>query len=381
MGSATPRRSNRPGPAARYLLLPVALLLLFLGPVDRTLRAMEIVALNASGGHLAMVTRLAPDPVPDTVSIDFAGSSIDSDFYDPGGFGKQPRIVLVNGLVEDGRNYPLLVLVARSLTRTGFQVLVPELYNYQHLRLDARDSAVLAATLRHGDRANAILGFSVGGSLAMIAANQVAHPVGVITIGAYGSLPRVIETALTGQFEHDGHTIPYQPASVVWAAVRDTLLAELPPTDAALLRDIFPGRSPQPVDSHAQLAPALSGEGRTVYELILARERDHVMQRMVNLPNRLRRLIDELSPANQMGPGRGQTVLYHFTGDPFIPSQEGIDLARQLAPRSQLFDSGLIDHGEIALPPLNFDSLRSFYLPETAAFIGFSSAALSAAGR
>ncbi len=365
----------------RWLLLPVALCAILIGPIDRNLRALELVSLNATSARLAPITRLAPQAARYEKEIQVGGEPVRVSVFDPGGLANPPRVVLANGVVVDGRNYGELVLLAQSLARVGYLVEIPELYTYSHLRLDGRDVAVLQAAISDPRPAAAVIGISVGGSLGLIAAARVDAPVGVVAIGPYSRLDQVLAAATTGRIGYAGKTVGYRPASFVWTVLRDTLLADLRPDDRLLLSRLFPGRGPQPDPLQAHLVGQLGVEGRSVYALFTLRDHARLPETLARLPVRLRQQLTELSPATWAAAGTGRVVIFHFAGDPYFPAQESRLLTAQMGERARLFDSGLIDHGQLRLPSLDASNLVGYYLPETLSFMRFVSAALEASGR
>ena len=358
-------------------MLPLALCLLLLSPIDRNLRGLELVLLNATSAKVGLLSRHAPAPQLETHSQRIAGVELPVSVWGSGGWQDKPRLVLANGVVRDGRNYGPLVVLAQSLARVGFEVAVPELFSYRQLRLHLHDVEVLESAILGPAPADAVIGISVGGSLGMIAANRVPDPPPVIAIGPYAELEQILSAALTGHIEHRGRAVPYKPDGFVGRVLRDTVLAHLSPADAVRLEPVFN----EPHAAGPDLAPHLSHDGRAVLDLFRLTDHRHLPGVVAGLPPRLRLLLAELSPSFWIGGGTGRAVVFHFSGDPYFPQHGSQALVEQLGPRGQLFDSGLIDHGELVLPPLSPYSLGSHYLPEVLGFMRFVEAALEAAGR
>ena len=360
----------------RWLLLPLAVCLLLLVPIDRKLRGLELLALNATSGNAALVTRLAPEPRLEIETLRVAGADLPVSVWGSGRWQPGPRLVLGTGVVRDARNYGPLVLLAQSLARVGFEVAVPEFFSYRQMRLHLNDVRVLEAAIGGPDPADAIVGISVTGSMGMIAASRSPDPPAVVAIGPYGELEQVLSAALTGRFDHRGETVDYRPDGFVGQVLRDTVLAHMSPADAVRLKPVFndPGSAGQGLAQH------LSSDGRAVLELFRLSDHRHVPSVVAGLPPRLRLLLTELSPTFWVGGGSGRAVIFHFSGDPYFPHHGSQLIVEQMGSRGQLFDSGLIDHGELVLPPISLKSLREHYLPESVRFLGFVDAALQATG-
>ncbi len=334
------------------------------------------MALNATSGKVGLVSRHAPAPRLETETLTVAGVDLPVSVWGSGRWLGRPRLVLANGVVRDGRNYGPMVVLAQSLARVGFEVSVPELFAYRQLRLHLHDVEVLEAAIRGPEPADAVIGISVGGSLGMIAASRSDNPPPVVAIGPYGELEQILAAVLTGSFEHRGQPVTYRPNGFVGQVLRDTVLAHLSHAEAERLAPLYA----DPGSAGPEISRELSSDGRAVLELFRLRDHREVRTVIAGLPPRLRLLLAELSPSFWVGERGGRAVIFHFSGDPYFPRQGSELLVEQLGARGELFDSGLIDHGELVLPALSPQSLGGHYLPETVRFMGFLDAALEAAG-
>ena len=332
--------------------------------------------LNATSGNAAIVTRLAPQPRFQLETLRVAGTDLPVSVWGSGRRQPQPRLVLAIGVVRDARNYGPAVVLAQSLAKVGFEVALPELFSYRQLRLHLQDAAVLERAIGGPDPAEAVVGISVGGSLGMVAASRSPDPPAVVAIGPYGDLQQVLAATLTGHFQHDGQSVAYQPDGFVGQVLRDTVLAQLSPADAVRLKPVFS----DPGSAEPGLAQHLSHDGRAVLELFLLRDHRQVPAAVAGLPPRLRLMLAELSPVFWVGGSSGRAVVFHFSGDPYFPQHGSRSIVEQMGERGELFDSGLIDHGELVLPAVSPRSLGEHYMPETVRFLRFVYAALEATG-
>ena len=80
--------------------------------------------------------------------MDWREGGLQADLYDPGGLGLKPGLILVNGVVREGRRYSDFENLAWGLSRAGFVVMVPDLLNYREFRLVADDVDILADAFR-----------------------------------------------------------------------------------------------------------------------------------------------------------------------------------------------------------------------------------------
>lgn len=150
-------------------------------------------------------------------------SELNADLYVAPG-GPSPGIVLVLGALREGRRYPLLVTLARSIAAYGFAVLVPELGRLRRLIVgeDALEDLIRAALALTGqdgvtESPVGLFGFSLGGSLALMAAadDRLHDRVACVTsMGGYFSLHDMLTAATTGKLGAGGEEIALAAPSV-----------------------------------------------------------------------------------------------------------------------------------------------------------------------
>jgi acetyl esterase/lipase len=110
-----------------------------------------------------------------------------------------PGILLIHGAVEGGAFDSRFVALARAMAIRGATVATPDLPSLRKFGLDAEDPARIAAIARWfsdrkdlvEDRAVALVGISVGGSYALVAASrpEVKERISmVLAFGAYANL-------------------------------------------------------------------------------------------------------------------------------------------------------------------------------------------------
>jgi len=139
-------------------------------------------------GVLSRAKDLHPGPHPGCARAEnlVAGNGWRFDRYSPckpqGG-----KLVLLHGWTLKGKDDPRLVAFAQSLAIAGIDCVVPHLPGLADLALDPSDVEGLGVFLREEGLAAGVVGFSLGGSYALLAA-KAAAPRFVITISGYGDL-------------------------------------------------------------------------------------------------------------------------------------------------------------------------------------------------
>jgi dienelactone hydrolase len=254
-------------------------------------------------------------------------------------------MLLVLGVNNVGRNHPAVERVADGLARTGVAVLVPDSRVLLEGRLElgevdgvVRAFQLLAARPEVDPGRLGIVGFSVGGSLALLAAGDPRIADEVRWVNAFGAFADA-ETYLAAASAHayrgpDGSEVPWTPSALareiylqfMLDIVRDTDDREA--LDAAFRSDIIDGERPSP---DAALRDSLETDtAQTIHDLLTAGSLDRATAAIDGLPRRARSFIDAISPLGQVDAIRSDVHLMHETEDHHVPFVESRALAAAL---------------------------------------------------
>lgn len=271
-------------------------------------------------------------------------------------------ILLVFGVNNLGRNHPAIERVADALARTGVVVLVPDSRTLLEGRLEVGeidgvvDAFELLAARPEVDRERiGIVGFSVGGSLALLAAGDPAIADDVRWVNAFGAFA-------------DARTYL---ASVASHAYRAAGGAEVAWTPTPLAREVYVGFLLGQVDDVADRAALMAAYGeavvagerpepdlgvrealstpvaRTLNDLLVSGSLDDAIDAIGELPDESLAFIDAISPARHLGGVQADVYLMHETEDHHVPFVESRALAAALEPTGLLEDHTefrLFDH-------------------------------------
>ena len=320
-------------------------------------------------------------PLPRVTTLAYTtrdGYELLADLYEPPDASNLPAIVLVNGVVPEGRGYQPLVDFASGLARTGFVVLVPDALDYGNYRVFPEDIGALVRGFQVLQSRPSVdptrvgfIGFSMGGSLAMVAAAdpEIADDVALIaTIGAYYSLDAMLRAVTTSTVKVDGGFLPYQPDSYVWLVTRNTLLSAIPDErDQEALFHLFAMETPDP---DPETLPAydpdeLGPPARRVFDLFINRDPQAVHTLMDRVRTEMPGVLESISPDAHIDRLRAPAALLHDRGDLYVPAQESLRIYDQLGgePRVQLAVLDVIQHAQLSAPDLSPPVLLGSFLP------------------
>jgi dienelactone hydrolase len=264
-------------------------------------------------------------------------------------------MLIVFGVNNLGRNHPVIERVADGLARSGVAVLVPDSRTLLEGRLEVgeidgvvRAFQLLAARPEVDRDRIGIVGFSVGGSLALLAARdrRIADQVDwVNAFGAYADAASYLASVAAHAHDGDPDWTPTPLAREVY--LRFALTQVTDPDDrrsleAALAAPILAGIRPA---ADPQLREALATEdGRAVHDLLTAPTLDAATAAIAALPVRSRAFIDAISPVRHLDGLSADVYLMHELEDHHVPYVESRVLAAGLEGSGRL-----VDHTEFRL--------------------------------
>jgi acetyl esterase/lipase len=260
-------------------------------------------------------------------------------------------MLLVFGVNNLGRNHPIIERVADGLARTGVGVLVPDSRTLLEARLevDEIDGVVQAfevlAARPEIDRARVgIVGFSVGGSLALLAAGDPRIAGEVRWVNAFGAFADA-STYLAAVSAHayrgaDGAAVPWTPTPLVREVYLSFLLEQLADgpdrrlLEAAFAEAILAADRPSP--DVALRGSLQTDAARFINDLLTATTLEDAEEAIEALPAGVRAFMDAISPVRHLDGLRADVHLMHETEDHHVPFVESRALAAELESRGRL---------------------------------------------
>jgi acetyl esterase/lipase len=189
-----------------------------------------------------------------------------------------------------------------------------------------------------------IVGFSVGGSLALLAAADPrisAHVAWVNAFGAYADAATYLASvAAHAYIGPDGAPVAWQPTPLAREVYLRFMLERVSDTEdrerlrAAFEGPILAGERPDP---DARLRRSLTTRvARTVHDLLAAATLEDARSAIDELPVSSRRFIDAISPIRHLDGLAARVHLMHETEDHHVPYVESRALANALRQRGLL---------------------------------------------
>jgi acetyl esterase/lipase len=273
-------------------------------------------------------------------------------------------MLLVFGVNNLGRNHPVIERVAEGLARTGVAVLVPDSRTLLAGRLEVGeiDGVVHAfETLRDRPEVDperiGIVGFSVGGSLALLAAadQRIAADVGWVNVfGAYADartyLAAVAAHAHPGT---DSEEVAWEPSALAREVYTAFMLEQVTDVEdrarlAAAYGDTLVDPEADPPAGSAEVREALETDGAiAVHDLVTAGSYAAARDAIDALPAASLDFIDAISPVRSAEGLTADVYLMHEVTDHHVPIVESDALADYLAGEGLLVNDTrfrLFDH-------------------------------------
>jgi len=265
------------------------------------------------------------------------------DLWSPG--WAAPAIVLLPGAAPKGRSDPRVRAVAGALARSGRMVFVPELHLYK-ARFEVADIDVIARAAaglwRRSGVPVVLLGFSLGGSFALLAAarpSAQSDVAGVATFGSYFDLLGVLQAATTGVSVVGAHREPWRADPRAGAVVRDVATALVEPGERTALRAALRGEA-----DPAALPPG----ARAAYDLVTNNDPARTYPLAARLDATGHALLADFSPAAVAQRIKVPVFAMHSRDDPLVPYGELLRLHRGL-PRARIQTVSAFTHVDLHL--------------------------------
>ena len=251
--------------------------------------------------------------------------------------GPKTAILFVPGLTPNGILNPRFVAVSRSLARSGYVVITPRLSGFDNFRLEPAAIQEIALWYSHMRerawfpvRKAGIVGVSVGGTLALLAAAR--HPECrnvdfVVCIGGYQDLWRCQQRWFSnarGVDSHGRYPVQFYGKWILMLTALDAMRSRRDHDQIErALTDLV-------VTAKTSVTPSkLGAEGGLWYNLAVGEQMTDAVL-LARITQQLQVRYRELSPGEELSAITCPVFLVHGAYDELIPAEETLELEKLL---------------------------------------------------
>jgi dienelactone hydrolase len=297
------------------------------------------------------------DPAERGVAVEErdVGLEAPADLYlPPGGARPSGALLLIHGLLHDGKRDLRLRGLATAVAAHGVAVLVPEFPDMKRLKVRREEVTEVARAIRAldslpGVRRLGMAAFSFGAGPALLALAEpgVAERLDVLVLfGAYHDLTEVVAYQTTGAAAAPDIPPPDPRARWYFLAANTDLVQDA--HDRELLAEVARRRLAAPGAGAGGLEEGLGPEGRRFYDLLVNRDPQQFPALVAALGPAVTALLADLSPSRATLPDlHADVFLIHARSDPLIPYPQSLALARQIRTTGRLRLAPLVSFGHV----------------------------------
>jgi len=299
----------------------------------------------------------------------------------PPGAPPWPSLVFMNGATPDGRRHPTVHRLSLALARAGVRVFIPDLAGVAGGELSPATLAQAVAVSRAAssssetaDERVALVGVSVGGTLALLAAadSQLQQRVSVVAcVAPFGDLANVMRLATTGTYRDGAVVGHHAPPAYLRIGLARSLAAMLAVTDATaeLCRALraLDYESSAPVELPVRAFHEAGTEAGRLYDL-LANSDPHRFDSLFSaLPPHVRKAVVSLSPLHVARRLDAPVEIATAPEDKYFPVAESRALAAA-SPHVRLTVTSLLAHATPRIDVRTLTELHKLYAFFTRSF-------------
>ncbi len=284
-----------------------------------------------------------PDPRREQLRYHSQGRAHAADLYRVPGAGLQTGILLLPGITPAGKNDRRLVALARTLARSGFTVLVPDIPGFRSFRLSSADIRYITDAYdyfsKRGDQVRSRTGicaisFAVGPTVLAALQPEIRDRVSfIIGVGGYYDLVQAVTFATTGYFRESGASrwerlSPNVYGQALLALSNAPLLPQTSDRRAlsGYARDLLQGQSEEErlMAGVLHLRPG----GEALLALLTNKHPERTAHLMSQLPRPMQTQMMALNPAaHDLSQLEARLMLLHGRGDNVIPYTQSLAMA------------------------------------------------------
>jgi acetyl esterase/lipase len=229
--------------------------------------------------------------------------------------------------VGDEYDDPHLDRASKALARNGIAVLIPVSEELIDHRLTSTEHEIAVSAFRFLQDMDSVdpqrvgfFGVSVGGAIVANAAqdSRINQEVALIhSMGGYFDAFELLASMALEKYRVDGEWIDWEPSSATIRVVRNSILPALPAEDYEPLWHLI-------TDQEDEIPEGLTEDGQALARLMVNRDPDRVPTLIAELPDELKALMEQISPAYGIERLVTRTLLLHDVHDQVLPYSESV---------------------------------------------------------
>lgn len=318
----------------------------------------------AAGAGPSGLKERTPQPSRTPIAYTIDGRTHTGDLYLPGEGKPEAGIVLVPGMVQEGKDAPNFVTFATTLARARFAVVAPQLSGHRDLRIEPGQAREVADAFRHlvdredlspeGRAGIAGISYALGPVVLAALEDDIRQRVRfILGVGGYHDLRTAIRFVTTGYFEVDGSPRSVKSSQYGKLVFVKSVLQDLhDPKDRAIFEEIVEVKLKDFNADISPLAEELGPEGMSVHRLLTNTDPRLTPQLIAALPPATVATIDALTLSDRdLTRLSARLLLVHGKNDTLIPYPESVALGSAVAPsRARVFVlNGVLGHVDLTL--------------------------------
>lgn len=340
-------------------------------------QTLAVLGTTLSFPGASALVRVGKQPTPSETTL----AGIATTVVRPASAPPWPTLVFMNGATPDGRRHATVHRLSLALARTGVCVFIPELAGVAGGELSpgtlAQSIAVSEAASRSAETADervALVGVSVGGTLALLAAAdpRVQRRISVVAcVAPFGDLAEVMRLATTGTYR-SGDQVQHRAAPpYLRVGLARSLAAMLPSTaeTADLCRELraLDHESSAPVELPEHAFRRAGAEADRLYALLANNDPLRFETLFAALPGHIRDAAVALSPIHAAQRLLAPVEIAIAPRDAYFPVAEARALAAA-SPHVRVTVTSLLAHATPRIHARNVAELHRLYAFFTRAF-------------
>lgn len=363
-------------------LLIIPLLIISAKPGLAVLKAGLILLEIIPNSQFKPTIYLTKSPIIKEVEYSDGERKFVADLYRPDDKKKHPAMILIYGVLPEGRKDQRLIDLGKTLSRLGYVVFIPDFDNLKKGIPGREDVEQLIFAFNWLEEKNFVekdkigmTGFCYGAAVAILAAedSRISEKINFInSFGGFLDIKNVIRDVLTNTCTYnETKIVSWIPEDYAKNILIDQLIGLLQEEkDREILKKtIKEDKGVLDETSEKKLSP----NGLAMYKVLTNKDPRKTKELIKNLDSRIQRIFSEFSPVKDIKNLKTDLFLLHSELDEIVCKSEAYNLkdAVKDGTKVEIIVLRIFRHMTFEIPQANLKTIFSEYLPEILKFYRF----------